>query len=67
MEITATSTKPFFKLNLDVIGPLLIKENENRFAVTIQDDPTKFSQAYPVPNHEAKTIAKCLLQFISHF
>jgi len=67
MEITTTSNKPFQKLNLDVIGPLPITENGNRFAVTMQDDLTKLSQAYPVPNHESKTIAKCLLHFISHY
>lgn len=67
MEITTTSERPFQRLAIDVVGPLDLTENGNRFIITMQDDLTKYSYAIPVPNHEAKTIANELLKFITIF
>lgn len=67
MEITTTSERPFQRLAIDVVGPLDLTENGNKFIVTMQDDLTKYSYAVPVPNHEAKTIANELLKFITIF
>lgn len=67
MEITTTSDKPFQRLALDVVGPLPMTESGNRFIITMQDDLTKYSHAVSVPNHEAKTIANVLLNFICQF
>lgn len=61
MEITTTSSIPFEKIFLDVVGPLPLTENGNKFIITLQDDLTKYSLALPVPNHEAKTIADFLV------
>lgn len=65
MEITSTASKPFQKLALDIVGPLPITEHGNQFILTLQDDLTKYSQAYPIENHEAKTVADNLIKFIS--
>src|SRR5699024_11113048 len=43
MHTTSTSDRPFEKLFLDIVGPLPLTENENRFILTLQDDLTKFS------------------------
>lgn len=67
MEITTTSEFPFQRLSLDVVGPLPITENGNRFILTMQDDLTKYSYAVPIPDHEAKTIADKFLTFITLF
>ena len=68
MEITTTSNRAFERIALDIVGPLPLSENGNRFILTLQDDLTKFSQAYPIPNHEAETIAKVFVtQFICKF
>lgn len=68
MEITTTSSKPFERISLDIVGPLPLSESGNKFILTLQDDLTKFSQAYPIPNHEAVTIAKNLVEnFICKF
>lgn len=67
MEITTTSERPFQRLALDVVGPLDLTENGNKFIITMQDDLTKYSYAVPVPNHEAKTIANELVKFITIF
>lgn len=67
MEITTTSSKPFERLALDIVGPLPLTESGNRFILTFQDDLTKFSQARPIVNHEALTIAEELYNFIMIF
>ncbi|EFA04804.1 Retrovirus-related Pol polyprotein from transposon 412-like Protein [Tribolium castaneum] len=67
MEITTTSTRPFQRLGLDIVGPLPITENGNKFVLTIQDDLTKYSFAKAIRNHEAPTIANEFLDFIMIF
>lgn len=67
MEITSTANQPFEKIFLDVVGPLPVTENENRFILTFQDDLTKYSYAQAIPNHEAKTIAEKFFDFIMLF
>lgn len=66
MEITSTASQPFEKLCMDVVGPLPLTENGNQYLVTMQDDLTKFSQAYAVQNHTAETVSNVLVKFISH-
>ena len=49
MQITSTSTSPFQRLSLDIVGPLPEAGNAQlRFILTLQDDLTKFSAAYPL-------------------
>jgi len=68
MEITTTSSTPFEKVFLDIVGPITLTDNGNKYILTLQDDLTKFSQAYAIPNHEAKTIAEKLVRnFICKF
>lgn len=68
MEITTTSSNPLEKIFLDIVGPLPLTESGNKFILTLQDDLTKFSQAYAIPNHETKTIAENLVRgFICKF
>ena len=67
MEITTTSSEPFERLAIDIVGPLPLTENGNRFILTTQDDLTKYSYAIPLPNHDALTIAEELNKFISLF
>lgn len=68
MTITTTSSKPFERIALDIVGPLPLTINGNVCILTLQDDLTKFSQAYALPNHEAKTIAdKLTHEFICKF
>lgn len=67
MEITTTSHFPFQRLGLDIVGPLPVTEQGNRFILTMQDDLTKYSYAVPIPDHEAKTIADSFVSFIALF
>lgn len=67
MEITSTADQPFEKIAIDIVGPHPLTESGNRFILTAQDDLTKFSFAEPIPNHEAITVAKTLMKYISYF
>lgn len=67
MIITTTSVAAFERVAMDIVGPLPVTEDGNRFILTIQDDLTKFSQAFCIQNHDAETVAEKLTLFISYF
>jgi len=56
--LTETSSKPFEKCALDIVGPLNITTSGNKYLLTFQNDLTKFSKAIPIPNQEATTVAR---------
>jgi len=58
LVITDTPTRSFEKCALDILGPLTVTTNGNRYLLTFQDSLTKFSKAIPIPNQEANTISK---------
>lgn len=68
MQITTTSNAPFQRLAMDIVGPLpesgLAKL---KYILTLQDDLTKFSLAYPIRSTTAEETSECLLHFISMF
>lgn len=61
MEITSTSSQPFERLAMDIVGPLTVTEGGNKYILTMQDDLTKYSIAHPIQNHEAETVADKLV------
>ena len=61
LEVTSTASKPFEKCFLDIVGPLVLTENGNKYMLTFQDDLTKFSEAIAIPNQEAITVAKAFV------
>jgi len=58
LVLTDTPDKPFKKCALDIVGPLPISNNGNKYLLTFQDNLTKFSKAIPIANQEANTVAK---------
>ena len=58
MKITTTASKPFEQIFLDIVGPLPLSIQQNRYILTFQDNLTKFSGAIPLANQEAETIAE---------
>ena len=68
MEITTTSKQSFSKIFLDIAGPLNDTECRNKYILTLQDDLSKYSQAYPIQDHTAETVAETFVrQFICKF
>ena len=46
---------------LDILGPLPLSESGNQYLLIVADYFTKWPEAYPLPNQEATTVAKVLV------
>lgn len=49
---------PTERIALDILGPLPISENGNKYLLVVSDYFTKWPEAYPLPNQEAITVAE---------
>jgi len=58
LTIMDTPTRPFEKCALNIVGPLTVTTNGNKYILTFQDNLTKFSKAIPLANQKAVTVAK---------
>ena len=59
---------PMERIVIDVLGPLPITENGNKYILIVADYFTKWVEAYPMPNQEATTVAELLVrEFICRF
>ena len=52
---------PMERIALDILGPLPLSESGNQYLLIIADYFTKWPEAYPLPNQEATTVAKVLV------
>jgi hypothetical protein len=57
---------PMERIAFDILGPLPETENGNLYILCIGDYFTKWMEAVPLPNQEAKTIADELIPIICH-
>lgn len=62
LTITPTPQKAFDSLIIDTIGPLPESINRNKYALTVICDLSKFLITIPIPDKEAKTLARALFQ-----
>eukprot|EP00731_Ephydatia_muelleri_P019297 Em0012g122a len=62
------AVRPLQRVAMDIMGPLPETSRGNKYILVIADYFTKGSEAYPIPNMEAITVAKCLVnEFICRF
>lgn len=61
LEITDTQSEPWIKIALDLVGPLPLTEDGNRYLLTCQDNLTKYLIAVPLENQEASTVAEAFV------
>ena len=62
------SNAPFQRIAIDILGPLPETENQNRYILIIGDYFTKWTEAFPMKNMEASTIAQILMnEFITRY
>ena len=62
------SGAPMERLAIDILGPLPVSDSGNKYLLVIGDYFTKWTEAIPIPNQEAKTVADALVtQVITRF
>lgn len=67
MVLTSSFSEPFERVTIDLVSYSDITGDCNKYILTLQDDLTRFVQAYPIPDKQATTIAKSLLIFCQHY
>ena len=59
---------PMEEISIDLCGPFPISDSGNRYCLVIVDSFTKWMEAYPLKNMEAKTVAETMMrEFVSRF
>lgn len=59
---TTTPIKCFDLISIDTIGPFTRSIKGNRYALTVQCDLSKYIVVTPIPDKQAKTLAKALVE-----
>lgn len=68
MKITTTSSKPFEKVFMDIVGPLPCSSTGKRYILTMQDDLSKFCIASSLETQDARNVAESFVEtFICNF
>lgn len=62
LVITPTPQRPFDIIIIDTCGPLTTSQYNNKYAVTIMCDLTKYLIVAAIPNKEAKTVARAIFE-----
>ena len=58
----------FGKVGLRYSGPLPISDLGNKYLLIVEDYFSKWTEAYPIPNQEVKTVADVLVhEFVSRY
>jgi len=59
---------PMEEVALDLMGPFPESEDGNKYVLVVVDSFSKWLEAYPLPNIEAKTVAeRFVMEFVSRF
>lgn len=64
MQITTTSTRPFQRLALDIVGPMPESTGGYRYILTFQDDLTKYFGGFPLKTDDSESIAQGMVNNI---
>ena len=64
MKLIEGKPQPFYMMAVGIFGPLKTTSEGNSF-LSVIDKYTKYAEAEPLPNQEAKTVVKALKQIFS--
>ena len=60
--------EPLERVGMDITGPFPVTKYGNKYILVVMDYFTKWVEAYPIPDQESSTVARCLVNnFISRF
>ena len=59
--------KPFTTVSSDILGPLPLTQNGNKYVVTFRDFTTRYAIFYPIPYKDSDEIIRALRQTIAHY
>ncbi|XP_062569214.1 uncharacterized protein LOC134231291 [Saccostrea cucullata] len=62
---TPVITEPFYKISMDIVGPLSKSKRGNRFILTIVDDATRYPEAFALKSCDAESVANALMELFS--
>ena len=61
-------SKIFSRVSCDIVEPLPVcKKSQNRFILTFMDRATRYVDCYPLKDHQASTIVKAMMEYISRY
>lgn len=58
MQLSTELSRPFEQCALDIVGPLPISQNGNKYLLTFQDCFSRYAEAVPIKDQSAETIAR---------
>lgn len=59
---SVVTSRPYERVALDILGPLPETANKNRYILVVGDYFSRWTEAFPIPNQEAHTIAKVVVE-----
>ncbi|PNF18074.1 hypothetical protein B7P43_G03322 [Cryptotermes secundus] len=62
LQITTTPDVVWEKCSLDIVGPLTLTAEGNKYLLTFQDELSKFTLAVPIQQQDAGTVAKAFVE-----
>lgn len=60
LAITSSTSYPFQKVHLDIVGPIQLSSSNNLFILSFQCTFSKYALAVPIPNQVTETVARAL-------
>ncbi|PNF14896.1 hypothetical protein B7P43_G05140 [Cryptotermes secundus] len=64
LQITTTPDVVWEKCSLDIVGPLTLTLEGNKYLLTFQDELSKYTIAIPIQQQDAETVAKAFVEEI---
>lgn len=58
----SVASRPYERVAVDILGPLPETLNKNKYILVIGDYFSKWTEAFPLPNQEAQSIARVLVE-----
>lgn len=59
---SSVPSRPYERIALDVLGPLPETQRKNKYVLVIGDYFSKWTEAFPMPNQEAHTVARIVAE-----